>query len=260
MMQGFCKFGFYDLIKSRIYAFVNDDDLAMRWRLPILLGASGLAEVIASWALTPMEVTRIYMVMNPQVNKGMLSAMKQIVKNDGIKGFFKGLPLIMVRQVPYTCAKLAGYDLISERIKAVALSLEERRQASLKPSPSTKKSALKKVVVLSGVQQAAIQLGSGIMAGVLAACISQPADVLLSKVCGGAHALSECIIIGGPMDLIHTFQEMGWKQCYAGLQPRAVMVGTLTAMQFLLYEQTKAKVMAFKFERPTLPKITAKEK
>ena len=28
---------------------------------------------------------------------GMLSAMKQILKNEGINGFFKGLPLIMVR-------------------------------------------------------------------------------------------------------------------------------------------------------------------
>lgn len=233
---------------------MNDDKLAVQWRLPILIASSGLAEVIASWALCPMEVTRIYMVMNPHLKEGMLSAMKEIVKNEGVKGFFKGLPLIMVRQVPYTCAKLAGYDVISERIQALAMSFEERRLAAIETTNTNKRSAkLKKTASLGGVQKAIIQLGSGILAGVLAACISQPADVLLSKVCGGANALSECIIIGGPMDLLRTFQEMGFKQCYTGLQPRAVMIGTLTAMQFLLYEQTKARVMEFKFVRPQIP-------
>ena len=90
-----------------------------------------------------------------------------------------------------------------------------------------------------------IQLSSGVLAGVLAATISQPADVLLSKVCGG-DSLVGCVIITGPLSLLKTFRDLGLRNCYVGLQPRAIMIGSLTAMQFIIYEQTKARIQKIK--------------
>ena len=55
-MQGFCKFGFYDFLKNGVYSLINDEEVARKYKLPILIVSSGCAEVIASWALCPMEV------------------------------------------------------------------------------------------------------------------------------------------------------------------------------------------------------------
>ena len=236
-MQGFCKFGFYELIKSKVYSVVKDEDKIERFRLPILLASSGLAEIVASWALCPMEATRIYMVMNPHLMSGMFDTMRIMMQTEGPSVLFRGLPMIMLRQVPYTCAKLAGYEIISDTLKKTIASI--RRRKASEHDVKINRIAPNHLDIKSNIF---IQLSSGILAGVLAAVISQPADVLLSKVCGGSDPLVGCIVISGPITLLQVFKELGLRNCYAGLQPRAIMVGSLTAMQFIIYEQTKATI------------------
>lgn len=87
-LQGFCKFGFYDLIKTKVYSTVNNEDMCAKFRLPILLLSATSAEIIACVALCPMEVTRIFIVSNPQLKLGMLTAMKLIIEKDP-SGLFK---------------------------------------------------------------------------------------------------------------------------------------------------------------------------
>lgn len=236
-MQGFCKFGFYDLIKSSAYDIIQDRDTILKYRFPILLISSGLAEIIASWALCPMEVTRIFMVMNPHFKSGVLSAMKFILEKDGISGLFKGLPIIMLRQVPYTCAKLAGYEMISD-------ALTNFFDDSKRVGQDVEKHEYK----VAKCRNILIQLSSGILAGVLAATISHPADVLMTKICGGTN-LAGCLIVTGPMGLIEAFRDLGLRNCYAGLQSRAIMIGSLTAMQFMIYEQTKSMIGSIRKKR-----------
>ena len=221
-MQGFCKFGFYDLIKTKMFAKIDNEKLQQKLHLPVLIASSAMAETIASWALCPMEMTRLFMVTNPSRCSGMLSAMGCIIRDDGVKGLFKGLPFIMMRQIPYTCAKLVGYDIISDSIKSGLNMTTEHGSNSVK--------------------EVLVHLSSGIAAGVLAATISQPADVLLSKTCGKQSVGSECLLIDGPVAVLRAFRQLGVKQSFAGLKPRAVMVGTLTAMQFAIYEATKIRV------------------
>lgn len=229
-LQGFCKFGFYDLIKSKSLQVIDNEQVSRKFRFPILIGSSAVAEVIASVALCPLEVTRIYMVMNPRLQSGMFNAMREIMTLQGIGGFFNGLPLIMVRQIPYTCAKLAGYDIISDHMRKIVTAMNNMNNE------------------LSELQKATIQLSSGVIAGILAATISQPADVLLSRMCGASCKHSQCVIVDGPIALFLALRQMGFKECFTGLQPRAVMIGTLTAMQFFLYERTKAIVADFEFD------------
>lgn len=249
-IQGFFKFGFYDLIKDRAYQIIGDKNMIERVRLPILLISSGLAEVIASWALCPLEVTRIYMVMNPQMKSGMISAMKSIVAKEGPSGLFKGLPMIMLRQVPYTCAKLAGYEIISDMLTRALKKFQDANQpiAHISIISKTPLGQGKEAQIKNNIY---IQLSSGIMAGVLAATISHPADVLLSRVCRGSDP-TDCFILNSPMALIERFQELGFRNCYAGLQPRALMIGSLTAMQFVIYEQTKNRIEKIKLSNKSI--------
>ena len=227
-VQGACKFGFYEFFKEKLSAAKDKYSLEISStnKLLTLLASSTLAEVIASWALCPLETTRIYMICNPEIAKiGLLSCMKQIVLKDGIGGLYQGIWMILLKQLPYTCCKLAGYDIIHHKL----LKLKER--IILKQHDNSDEIKIK--------DDSIAQMSSGAMAGVLAAIISQPADVLLSKVCGRSNSNLECLIINGPFELINAMRFIGIKGLYAGLQPRALMVGLMSSVQFLTYERMK---------------------
>merc|ERR1719421_692348 len=74
-----------------------------------------------------------------------------------------------------------------------------------------------------------VSLASGVIAGVVAAIISHPADTLLSKI-NKAGAGGE----GSMMTRLGNIaSEIGFvKLCTTGLAARCVMIGTLTAGQF----------------------------
>merc|ERR1719450_1039009 len=89
-----------------------------------------------------------------------------------------------------------------------------------------------------------VSLGSGVIAGVVAAIISHPADTLLSKInkagAGGT---------GGMMSrLSNIAAETGFvKLCTQGLLARCFMIGTLIAGQFGVFDIVMGMVGAKKF-------------
>ena len=236
-VQGAAKFGFYEVFKHKISAAVDRTAgiaADARLHLPIYIASSGLAEVIASVALTPMEVTKIDMMTNPlSKGRGMLSAMSAIVHSGGVKALFRGLPLIMLRQVPYTCVKLAGYDIIIESLRRKFAPEEMAGGAGATHRQASRRD---------------LQLLSGVLAGVLAATISHPADVMLSKICGGTRLLTECVIMQSPGDVMRLFREIGLRGCFKGLKARAIMTAAMTAGQFAIYEETKIKIKSFSLQ------------
>eukprot|EP01042_Synura_sphagnicola_P005464 gene5464-6973_t len=86
---------------------------------------------------------------------------------------------------------------------------------------------------LKGSLKLSVALASGVIAGVAAAIISHPADTLLSKV-NKAGAGGEGSIL---TRLGRIANEIGfYKLLTVGLGARCVMIGTLTAGQFLLFD------------------------
>ena len=152
------------------------------------MAASSAAEVVASFALCPLEVTKIYMMMNTDDAKnGLLHCMANIVHRDGPSGLFTGLPLIMLRQIPYTCVKLSGYEVFSRMMTNLLSMLKDVAPDAF-------------VNITDRQMTTAKQLSGGVLAGVSAAIVSQPADVLLSKLCGSSSRVtlsSECLVMEG---------------------------------------------------------------
>ena len=72
--------------------------------------------------------------------------------------------------------------------------------------------------------QTTINLGSGLIAGMAAAVVSQPADTMLSKINKTKGAPGE----GTTSRLIKIAKDLGFRGSYAGLGARLFMVGTLT--------------------------------
>merc|ERR1711998_574117 len=94
-----------------------------------------------------------------------------------------------------------------------------------------------------------ISLGSGVVAGVAAATISQPADGLLSKInkkgAGGEGSIF--------VRLGRLAKEVGFKKlCLEGLPARWVHVGVITAGQFAIVDAVMMCVGAsrFPFHKP----------
>merc|ERR1712019_17890 len=89
-----------------------------------------------------------------------------------------------------------------------------------------------------------VALGSGVVAGVASAIISHPADTLLSKVnkagAGGDGSI--------PQRMMNITKQVGIVNlCTSGLGARCVMIGTLTALQFGIFDTVMRALGAKKF-------------
>jgi len=102
-----------------------------------------------------------------------------------------------------------------------------------------------KVTDLSPSGKMALALSSGVTAGVAAAIISHPADTLLSLVNKSDTAGGSGRVMTRVMRLA---KEAGFKKlCLQGLGPRCVMIGSLTAGQFAIYDTVMQITGAKKF-------------
>jgi len=222
-VQGWFKFGGVEVFKTKIAASMGEQK-AWENRTPITLGASAMAEFVADIFLCPFEATRIRLVSNPDYAPGMGSCAKKMVSEMGFVGaFYSGFVPILCKQIPYTMAKFVVQQQAAEAI-----------YAGIGQTPKT----------MSGAGNVSVSLGSGVIAGVAAAIISHPADTLLSKI-NKAGAGGD----GGMVSrLANITKETGLiKLCTTGLGARCVMIGTLTAGQFGVFDIVLSMTGAKKF-------------
>merc|ERR1712046_354846 len=221
-MGGWFKFGGFEFFKIT-FAKSLGDQKAWDNRNGIYLGASACAEFIADVFLCPLEAARIRQVSDPNFAKGTIAALTKLVQVDGVlKGYYSGFVPILFKQIPYTMAKFAVQGAAAERIYATL------------PDRST----------LDGGTKMGVSLMSGVIAGVAAAIISHPADTLLSKVnkagAGGTGSMMS--------RLGNIAAETGYMNlCTQGLPARCVMIGSLTAGQFGIFDIVMSPIGATKF-------------
>jgi len=232
LIQGWFKFGGFEFFKVN-FAKSLGDQKAWDNRNLIYLGASACAEFIADVFLCPLEAARIRQVSDAAFAKecgGTIGAVKMLLAKEGLAGWYSGFVPILFKQVPYTMTKFAVQGAAAEQIYA---GLPDKK-------------------TLGSGTKMGVSVTSGVIAGVAAAIISHPADTLLSKInkkgAGGE---------GGMVSRLGNIAaEIGVKNlCLTGLAPRCVMIGTLTAGQFLIFD-TLMPIMGaekFHFENPAAP-------
>jgi solute carrier family 25 phosphate transporter 3 len=199
------------------------EEKAWENKVPIYLGSAAAAETIADMFLCPLEAVRIRSVSDPTFCDGLADGFSKMYAAEGFMGFYAGLAPILAKQVPYTMTKFAVQGKAAEGIYGI-----------MGKDPKE----------LSNGMNLSVSLGSGTVAGVAAAIISHPADTLLSKVnkkgAGGE----------GPMvkRLAVIAKEVGFVNlCTVGLVPRCIMIGTLTAGQFGIFDTVMNALGASKF-------------
>jgi len=222
-VQGWFKFGGVEIFKTQMAMSLGEKS-AWENRTAITLGASAVAEFIADVFLCPYEATRIRLVSNPDYAPGMVSCAKKMASEMGVvPAFYSGFVPILFKQIPYTMAKFVVQQQAAEGI-----------YGAIGQTPKT----------MSSAGNVSVSLGSGVIAGVAAAIISHPADTLLSKInkagAGGDGSMAS--------RLMNIAKETGFvKLCTTGLGARCVMIGTLTAGQFGVFDIVLGVTGAKKF-------------
>merc|ERR1719230_830193 len=222
-IQGWFKFGGVEFFKINITKSIGEQK-AWDNKTGIYLLASACAEFIADIFLCPYEACRIRLVSQPDYASGMMATATKLSSEMGFVGaFYSGFVPILFKQIPYTMAKFAVQGNAADVI-----------YGSLGSDPKS----------MSATGNIGVSLASGVVAGVVAAIISHPADTLLSKINKAGAGGS-----GGMMSrLSNIVAETGVvKLCTQGLLARCFMIGTLTAGQFGVFDIVMGMVGAKKF-------------
>ena len=221
-MQGLCKFGFYEVFKS-VYGDILGEENAFLWRTSLYLAASASAEFFADIALSPMEACKVRMQTSamgtfPTTLRG---ALPKIYGEEGIGGFYKSLVPLWGRQIPYTMMKFACFEKTVELL-----------YANVVPKPRAE---------CSKGEQLIVTFAAGYIAGVFCAIVSHPADTVVSYMNKAKGAT-----IGSSV------KDLGFKGLWGGLGTRIIMIGTLTALQWFIYDGVKVQL---RLPRPPPPEM-----
>jgi len=220
--QGLCKFGFYEVFK-KIYSDMIGEENTYLYRTSLYLASSASAEFFADIALSPMEACKVRMQTSPvgTFPTTLRGAFPKIMAEEGVNGFYKSLVPLWCRQIPYTMMKFACFERTVEAIYQYVVP---------KPRAECSKS-----------EQLVVTFAAGYIAGVFCAIVSHPADTIVSymnKAKGSG--------IGDAA------RALGFKGMWGGLVPRIVMIGTLTALQWFIYDGVKVQL---RLPRPPPPQM-----
>lgn len=219
-MQGLCKFGFYEVFKI-FYGNLIGEENSFLWRTSLYLAASASAEFFADIALCPMEACKVRIQTQPGWSTTLREGFPRILNEEGIGGFYKGLVPLWARQIPYTMMKFACFERTLEALYKYVV-----------PKPRSE---------CNKTEQLMVTFTAGYIAGVFCAIVSHPADTIVSKL--NQDKGSNFVDIAKKLGLVGM-----WK----GLFPRIIMIGTLTALQWFIYDSVK---VYFRLPRPPPPEM-----
>ena len=138
-------------------------------------------------------------------------------QREGVQGFYKGLVPLWARQIPYTIVKFVFFEKIVEGFYKYLLTSKPRNE-------------------YSKAQQLTVTFASGYLAGILCAIVSHPADTMVSKL----NNIKTQGSLGENLGKI--YGEIGFNGLWRGLSTRIIMIGTLTGLQWWIYDTYKTLV------------------
>ncbi|XP_072025434.1 solute carrier family 25 member 3-like, partial [Amphiura filiformis] len=219
-MQGLGKFGLYEVFKIQ-YGNLMGEEYCYRYRITLYLLASASAEFFADILLCPMEALKVRIQTQPGWAMTLREGLPKLWAEEGIRGFYKGLPPLWMRQIPYTMMKFACFERTVEALYKYVV-------------PKARSDCSKS-------EQLVVTFVAGYIAGVFCAIVSHPADTVVSKLNQDKGSTA-----------VEVARKLGMAGLWKGLFPRIIMIGTLTALQWFIYDSVK---VYFKLPRPPPPEM-----
>ena len=211
--QGAAKFGLYEYFK-KTYSDMAGPENAKKYQNIIYLAGSASAEFFADIALCPMEAVKVKVQTVPGFAKGLADGFPKFIALEGFGGLYKGIAPLWGRQIPYTMMKFGAFENTVQALYKYVV-----------PKPKSE---------CNKTEQLGVSFAAGYIAGIFCAIVSHPADNLVSKL-NSTKGVSAGQII----------KEMGWMALFTrGLPLRIVMIGTLTGLQWGIYDAYKVRSYA----------------
>lgn len=178
--------------------------------------SSACAEFIADVFLCPWEALKVKMQTSEpgKFPKNAVKGFNQILSTEGSNGFYKGIAPLWARQIPYTIVKFVAFEKVVQMFYTHVF-------------PNEKSSYGKGT-------QLGVTFSSGYIAGVFCAIISHPADTMVSIL---NKRTGSNLSTGAQVKEIYA--DIGFNGLWKGLGTRIFMVGTLTCLQWVIYDSFK---------------------
>ncbi|KAL1455576.1 hypothetical protein WDU94_009660 [Cyamophila willieti] len=184
--------------------------------------AGCLASFFSSFTLCPTELLKIQLqasheetlkLGNPsKINLGIYGLTKQIIRNDGVLGLFKGFGPTVAREMPGYFVFFGGY---------------EATRTFLAPANKPKEEC-----------GALATMAAGGVGGILLWTVIFPFDVVKSRI----QASSQQNSVNMLTQMSDIVKKEGFMTLYSGLQPTLIRTIPASAVLFLVYEYSK-KIM-----------------
>jgi len=228
-MQGLGKFGFYELFKIQYTNLIGEEN-AFLYRTTLYLAASASAEFFADIMLCPMEAVKVRMQTSAvgTFPTTLRQAYPKIIAAEGYGALYKGITPLWGRQIPYTMMKFSCFERTVELL-----------YANVVPKPRSE---------CSKGEQLIVTFVAGYIAGVFCAIVSHPADTIVSKLNNDKTATVGSVA-----------KSLGWAGMWKGLGPRIIMIGTLTALQWFIYDGVKVGLGIPRPPPPEMPESLKKK-
>jgi len=213
-LQGAFKYGLYEFFKDT-YSNALGEENSKKYRSLVWCAGSASAEVFADIALCPLEMIKVK-VQTSKPGTWPTSFFPALSKMNAEKAEtrfpYGSLVPLWSRQIPYTVAKFFFFEKAVQTFYTYVFTAPKE--------------------TYSKVTQLGVTFASGYAAGVICAIVSHPADSLVSQL-GKADNKGKSI---GQIS-----SEVGLKNLFTkGLATRVLMIGTLTGLQWWIYDSFKA--------------------
>lgn len=226
-MQGLGKFGLYETFKL-YYSDLLGPENAYLWRTSLYLAASASAEFFADIALAPMEAVKIRIQTQQGYANTLREAAPKMYIEEGLWAFYKGVTPLWMRQIPYTMMKFACFERTVEALYKYVV-----------PKPRDQ---------CSKMEQLGVTFVGGYIAGIFCAVVSHPADSVVSVLNKEKGSTATDVL-----------KSLGIYGIWKGLFTRIIMIGTLTALQWFIYDSVKVYLRMPRPPPPEMPESLKKK-
>ncbi|XP_043468417.1 phosphate carrier protein, mitochondrial-like [Leptopilina heterotoma] len=227
-VQGLFKFGLYEVFKV-YYSEIAGEELAYDYRTTLYLVSSASAEFFADIGLAPFEAAKVRIQTMPGYANNLREAFPKMMSEEGLSSFYKGLVPLWLRQIPYTMMKFGCFERTVELL-----------YSNVVPKPRAE---------CTKGEQLIVTFTAGYIAGVFCAVVSHPADTVVSKLNQEKGATAGDVL-----------KKLGFGGVWKGLGPRIIMIGTLTAAQWFIYDAVKVWLRMPRPPPPEMPESLKKKR
>jgi len=211
--QGALKYGLYEVFKD-VYSNALGEENAKKYKALVWCAGSASAEIFADIALCPLEMIKVRVQTSTPGTwpTSFFPAASQMIAQKAETRFpFGSLVPLWSRQIPYTVAKFFFFEKIVQVFYTHVFTAPKDTYS--KPT------------------QLGVTFASGYLAGVICAIVSHPADSIVSQLGKAANKGKSVGQIASEVGIANL--------CTKGLGTRVLMIGTLTGLQWWIYDSFK---------------------